>query len=1192
MDAQVAALHTVLKKSHAPSEQKVAALSEVKSSIKHSRVSEGLVPTIVECLRLALAQQTSSTLALSAFSTLGHLIKRLKLQDGERIIDQLAPRLLPVTQERLGDLKQPLRSAASHALAELYPFLTADVEHIIREEAIAGTNPRAKEAGIQWVVRMHKEAAMPFKSYVGSLVARVEDSDGTVRDAARTALVELFRAAPDRAKTDLKRQLKAHGVRHSIETQILAQIGGTAASRPATAKAEGGGEELAASTRSLPAMDHAASFAASINSEAAQPPPPEGVPMDPFYVHSQRELEDIFRDMLPHFEGKEDEHNWTLRDKSVMKIRRILKGNAPNEYHVAFLAGIKSVLDGILKVANSLRTTMSTNGAQLVQELARTLGPALDPNAEILLQNFIRMSAQTKPIAAQNGRVTVEAIFQNCSYHARMMQHIWAAAQDKNASTRQCAPEWLRIVLRRQAGYKSHFESSGGLDLAEKTIKKGMDDAKPTVKEGMRATFWTFARTWPERADKIMASLDEKSKSALQRDSHNPNASLHVSQSAAAPTARPGGNSRMALREMMAEQRKAKAAGGLPDRPNSAMATMTPSKSKSHGNLGASRGVSQLRNESRVVSTASAVTEAASDAKAPTGKGRSALMSGPVRRPRRPEITRPQTADPYAARRMLRPETPANDSPANSPPKGTANSKASVPPSSAARNRARTAGTSRITSPGGSPVKRSPALTHGHPPPADARPSSKGSMTGREDLTAGREDDFTMVMPASRSLASSSRVPNGLGHKRPGLGQTMSVDSGIPTSTEEDGFTMVMPNLNSHAPRARSPLAYRSPLKAMFDEARDKLERSASPPREQINSIEEALDNNVLPPPRQDSPIKPRSPQPGEEIQIYEDPFTGAGSEAAPNGERKVLGELQVNENIRVQSPAQSQGSSGSPTGSPRHIPEPARSPAAPTAQDRAEILRNRRLLASGIDKIRTRALDAHGFRRVQDLAKSPLDIWDGGAKYDELLSALLEYLQRFDQDPKLAAQPAQKSAGLKAQALGLIRALMMLQRKSAAGWHATVLVTLYICRASVEASSHLLTDLDKTLDDTLRHCRPEACIDSALAFLPASPAPRSTALALSTVRRLLESAQARSIDLGSERKIRLTAAAAKFLDDRDADVRKADIELASELFELFGQSKEGFWGEFRGTDEGRLGLLTYYIAKRSRGEGAGVGVQ
>ncbi|EMC96660.1 hypothetical protein BAUCODRAFT_54026, partial [Baudoinia panamericana UAMH 10762] len=1105
MEAQAANLLSVLKRPAAPSEAKLDALNQLKSSVKHSRCPEAAIPSIVEGLKLAISQQTSSSLALSACSALAHLVKRLKIQDASgQTIEQVAARLLPALQERLGDLKEPVRNAASQALTELYPYLAQDVEHVVREEAIGGSNVRAKEAGMQWVVRMHRDESMPFKSYVSAMVARLEDSDGSVREAAKTALIELFSDAPERAKADLKRQLKAHGVRHSIETQILSHIGATSTSRPQTAHAHETEMDLGASTRSLPALDPVAHLAESINSEAAQPPSQETVPMDPLYVHSQRELEEIFRDMLPHFEGKEDEHNWTLRDRSTLKLRRLLKGNAPNEYHHAFMAGLKSVLDGVLKVANTLRTTMSTNGSQLVQELARTLGPALDAHVEILLQNFIKMSAQTKPIAAQNGRTTSEAIFQNCSHNVRMMQHIWAAAQEKNASARQCVPDWLKIVLRRQAGYKSHFESSGGLDLAEKTIRKGLDDAKPTVKEGMRGVYWTFAQTWPERAEKIMASLDEKSRTALQKDSNNPHALLHASQSsaAAAPT-RSGGNSRMALREMLAEQRKAKAAGKVPDRPNSAMATISPAKPRTQTTTdSANRAQSRLRKENRVVSAASTVSETHTKVESPASRKPSSLMSGPVRRPRRPELARPQTADPYAARRMLRPETPASASPTNSPPKGASGSKTSIPSSSAARSRAKTAGT--VASPNGSPSKR--------------------------------------------------------------------IDSGIPAVSEDDGFTMVMPHLQSSQQRARSPLAFRSPLKAMFEEARGKLERSVSPPRERLMGIDEAVEAAQ----QQSSSRKPApSPQP-DQIQIYEDPFTGDASDTAVDGERKVLGELQVNENVRVQSPTQSQGSSASPAGSPTHAAQPTQMP-----QDRAEVLRSRRLLASGIERIRTKTLDAHGFRRVQDLAKSNLDIWDGGKKYDELMAALLEFLQTLDEDPRLS-QPQHKALGLKAQALGAVRALLLVHRKEAATWYAKALITLFAYRHSVETNSHIAADLDRTAEDIVKQAEPEACIDATMAFVSSgSPHARSVAMALATLRRLLESAKARSMDLGAERKVRLTAAAAKYLDNADADVRKADIELASDLFELFGSSKTEFWQEFKGTEEGRLGLLTYYIARK-----------
>jgi CLASP N terminal len=39
---------------------------------------------------------------------------------------------------------------------------------------------------------MHKTDALPFRSFVPSLVACLEDSDGGVRETAKSCIVELF----------------------------------------------------------------------------------------------------------------------------------------------------------------------------------------------------------------------------------------------------------------------------------------------------------------------------------------------------------------------------------------------------------------------------------------------------------------------------------------------------------------------------------------------------------------------------------------------------------------------------------------------------------------------------------------------------------------------------------------------------------------------------------------------------------------------------------------------------------------------------------------------------------------------------------------------------------------------------------------------------------------------------------------
>lgn len=153
MEEQAQSLLATLKRSSVPVDAKITAFNDLKSSIKHQRVPESCQPTIFECIRQGIAAQTSPVLVSTAFSTLGHLVKRLSLQDQSSTVAAHAPKLLPFLQERLGDPRESLRNAASQALSDLWPPSKAEVERVVREGALGGNNARAKEAAMMWIVK-------------------------------------------------------------------------------------------------------------------------------------------------------------------------------------------------------------------------------------------------------------------------------------------------------------------------------------------------------------------------------------------------------------------------------------------------------------------------------------------------------------------------------------------------------------------------------------------------------------------------------------------------------------------------------------------------------------------------------------------------------------------------------------------------------------------------------------------------------------------------------------------------------------------------------------------------------------------------------------------------------------------------------------------------------------------------------
>lgn len=200
----------------------------------------------------------------------------------------------------------------------------------------------------------------------------------------------------------------------------------------------------------------------------------------------------------PAFDGKETEQNWAIRERNIIKMRQMCSELTPITKPM-FLKTIKEMLDDLLKTVNSLRTTVSTNGCLFFQDLAKECGPGMDNMIEILLQNFIKLSANTKPIARTNANETIVAIIRHCHYRLSIVQHIHNACKDKNVQPRRFACEWLNKVIKHNIS--STIDHLGGLDLIESSIKLGLEDKDKDVREAMRPTYWNFARRWPARSE-------------------------------------------------------------------------------------------------------------------------------------------------------------------------------------------------------------------------------------------------------------------------------------------------------------------------------------------------------------------------------------------------------------------------------------------------------------------------------------------------------------------------------------------------------------------------------------------------------------------------------------------------------------------------------------------------------------------
>ncbi|RAL11116.1 uncharacterized protein BO97DRAFT_415306 [Aspergillus homomorphus CBS 101889] len=702
MEARALELVDTAKNNNVSLDVKQSALTAFKSEIKQRNVPEAAVPPTFEALRVFIASP-NTIIVTPAFSMLSHLIKRLFIQQQPHLIAIHSRILHPLLLERLGDHKERVRAQAAQAFTELWPAANAEVEHHVLETALVGKNPKAKEMALIWLSNMSKNHGLRFRQYVANLVNCLEDADPAVRDTAKLTVVELFGAASGasaRAKSDLMKQLSIRNVRKTIVNTIVTHLGldtaetdhisrplsradgltqrSTEGRRPASradglvqrplegprpvSRAEGLSQRSAEgprpasradglmqrSTEGLRPMSRAegliqrstevsmstGDMATGGEVPAPRPTSRDGESVEPLMVSSSREIEDLVRGMLPHFEGRESEGNWAQREKNVLMLRRLVHGNAPVTYSNTLITALKTLLDGIFKVATSLRTTMSTNGCLLVQDIAVHCGSRIDSMVEIIMQNLIKLSAVSKKITAQNGKMTVETVIQHVSFTPRILQHIFSASQDKNAQLRLYSADWFKIVLDKQVNNKAAIEHGGGLDMLEKGIKKGLSDANPTVRVAMRGTFWIFFGMWPIKGNEILSDLDPKSRSQLEKDPNNPNFNSTK------------GN---------APLRKGVASGPSSSKASKALHEAIAAKKRAHLAPKPSQQVRPQSAQSSVaeISMPESHTKQPVVRSVPTGAPISSLSSAPMRpasKARRPELSRPATAEPYSVR--------------------------------------------------------------------------------------------------------------------------------------------------------------------------------------------------------------------------------------------------------------------------------------------------------------------------------------------------------------------------------------------------------------------------------------------------------------------------------------------------------------------------------------------------------------
>jgi CLIP-associating protein 1/2 len=445
--------------------------------------------------------------------------------------------------------------------------------------------------------------------------------------------------------------------------------------------------------------------------------------------------------------------------------------------------------------------------------------------------------------------------------------------------------------------------------------------------------------------------------------------------------------------------------------------------------------------------------------------------------------------------------------------------------------------------------------------PEIARPATAGPYSVRRPIHAPTNSDSAATTSPSASRTLKTRTPSASSTSprklaaRPNTSHSSYASQSNITSPAKSTASRIPTSPRSSPGKARATaklLASSSPAKA--DEDFTMVVPTVSGVKEH---------NGANDPKQIDSSDDEELVTPLKSMKVYEDPFSNGDDQTTPRPtlNAPVLEEVPVNEdasNLARNSTTTTESTK-----------------ALPMSPERSK--QNSRLLDSGINKIKAKSLDVHGFRKLQGMIRDNKAAWTDN-KFDTLLLGLFEFLEA-----PLASLTPDKVQDVKAQILATINLMYKKDRDSFVPHVSRGLESILVTRSCYDARAHIVSGLELLADQLVTLADPAKTVDAMITQLNDEQMTlegcRVLSMGLHMLKELLD---AKSEFTPSEEEVGgMCRLAARCLESSESGVRMDAVQLCVSLHSRLGES--GFWKALGGVREDPKSLITYYIVKKQR---------
>ncbi|KAJ9096472.1 hypothetical protein QFC21_005294 [Naganishia friedmannii] len=372
--------------------------------------------------------------------------------------------------------------------------------------ALEAKGPRSKVGGMRVLCGVRQQTrGLGLKMFLPLLVGMLEDGDASVREEAKSALIDLLSPAdiPASARSEVQKLMQSRSLKSSLVDGIMS---GILAGPQTRQEGQGGNSNVAGK-------------AVTGGGETDVPP---------VLIVTERDLEKEFMAILPPFEGKETEHNWQAREAGIMRVRGMIQSGVHKQFPATFMTCLRQDFwQESIKGVMTLRTTLSMSTSALYAETAQAFGESFDPLMDTLLLHLTKLSGSTKKMVAEASQKTVTTFINHAACHPRtFLPFLATGLNERTVQSRQYFMEHTRHYLATHTTRSLHTKSAiehattsigPGLQVVADMLKRGLQDANPVVKETARATFVIFHNEWPKHAQALMGGLDDTARKQVEK---------------------------------------------------------------------------------------------------------------------------------------------------------------------------------------------------------------------------------------------------------------------------------------------------------------------------------------------------------------------------------------------------------------------------------------------------------------------------------------------------------------------------------------------------------------------------------------------------------------------------------------------------------------------------------------------------